>query len=94
MSSFTPLPAALARKALPLASGPFSSTGMVTETFRLGLALQDWPSSTPPAPPNETITLAPAAWARAIRGLTVELSMPKVSPQIGVQPEPITKAAV
>ena len=56
--------------------------------------VQDWPNSAPPAPPNEMIVLAPAACARAIRAFTVEFSMPSVSPQIGVQPEPMTNAAV
>ena len=58
------------------------------------VSVHDWPSSAPAAPPNAMIVLAPAPCARAISVLAIELSMPCESPQIGVQPLPMTNAAV
>ena len=57
--------------------------------------MQDWASSMPEAPPNETIGWAPSASAVVISPVTVgSLVTGRVSPQIGVQPLPITKAVV
>src|SRR5579859_101309 len=57
--------------------------------------VQDWASSTPSAPPNETIGVAPSDSALLISPLTVgSFVTGSVSPQIGVQPDPITNAAV
>jgi len=52
-------------------------------------------SGKPAAPPEEMITEAPSDFARAISG-SVYGSLPtgRVSPQIWVQPVPMTKAAV
>src|SRR5690242_4842843 len=61
---------------------------------RDAVLVHDWASSTPPAPPNEMMALAPSLCACAIFGFTVELLMSSESPQIGVQPLPMTKAAV
>src|SRR5256885_16735094 len=58
------------------------------------VSVHDWASSTPPAPPKEMIVLAPSLSAFAIFAFTVELLMSSESPQIGVQPLPMTKAAV
>src|SRR5690349_17414350 len=142
MDTLTPWSWADRRKFVPLASGPFSSTGMVNDTLSPPLAfsrfliavnrrsidvgsaidapsmsksmwftwyllitlwyawvneltlVQDWPSSTPPAPPNEMIVWAPSLCARAMRALAPESLMPRVSPQIGVHPLPMMNAAV
>src|SRR3954471_11144564 len=58
------------------------------------VSVHDWASSTPPAPPNDTIILAPLLRALSMNGFTVEFVGPSVSPQIGLQPLPMTKAAV
>ena len=52
-------------------------------------------SGNPAAPPEEMIAEAPSDFARAISG-SVYGSLPtgSVSPQIWVQPEPMTNAAV
>ncbi len=57
--------------------------------------VQDCANSTPPAPPKDTITCAPADCAEEMSPETVgSLVTGNVSPQIGVQPLPITNAAV
>src|SRR6266566_834894 len=57
--------------------------------------VQDWASSTPPAPPKDTMTWAPADWAAEMSPETVgSLVTGSVSPQMAVQPLPITNAAV
>src|SRR6266851_2873901 len=57
--------------------------------------VQDCASSMPDAPPNDTIGVAPSDSALVISPVTVgSLLTGSVSPQIGVQPDPVTKAAV
>src|SRR2546430_10307544 len=142
MSMRVPLALAAGRNGVRLPSGPFCSTGMVTETFRPELlassvlmawkrrliepesaiaapstsksrwvtwyllitlwyaavsdpvSVHDWASSAPAAPPNEMMVWAPSLCAFAIFALAVQLLMSCESPQIGVQPLPMMKAAV
>ena len=49
----------------------------------------------PASPPNDTIGCAPSDSARVMSAVTAgSLLTGRVSPQIGVQPDPITNAAV
>ncbi len=57
--------------------------------------VQESASSIPDAPPNETIGWAPSASAVVISPVIVgSLVTGRVSPQIGVQPLPVTNAAL
>src|SRR5438046_8920162 len=58
------------------------------------VSVQDWASSVPPAPPKAMLVLAPAPSALESLALAPDVVMASVSPQMGVQPLPMTNAAV